>query len=161
MTLTAYRSTMVRRWHTNPHLSHTVDPVGYHGARMAVMAITFWPGNSELLEACITHDLGEYVSGDAPWLAKQYPPLKDALDDVADAWSADNGLDMHLGLGVENAKRLKFLDRADAYLWMLHHARRLRNNADWVDQRQWLTYEAIYLGVGDKWLQIAVDAARG
>ena len=161
MTLAAYQSTMVRRWHTNPHLGHIPDPVGYHGGRMAVLAIMFWPGNSELLEACITHDLGECVSGDAPWLAKQYPPLKEALDEIADEWSAGNGLDMHLGLGTDNAKRLKFLDRADAYLWMLHHARRLRKKPDWKEQRQWLMHEAIDLEIGDKWLEIAVDAARG
>jgi len=160
MTLSAYRSTMVRRWHTNPHLSHTVDHVGYHGGRMAVLAIMFWPGNADLIEACITHDLGEFASGDAPYEAKQYPPLKEALNEIADGWSVDNGLDMHLGLGVVNAKRLKFLDRADAYLWMMHYARRLRWNADWKEQRQWLMHEAIELEIGDKWLEIAVDAAR-
>lgn len=161
MTLAAYRSTMVRRWHTNPHLSHTVDPVGYHGGRMAVLSIMLWPGNADLVEACITHDLGECVSGDVPYEAKQYPPLKEALDEIADAWSGDNLLDMHLGLGVVDAKRLKFLDRADAYLWMMTHARKLRKKKDWKEQRQWLMHEAIELEIGDKWLEIAVDAARG
>lgn len=39
--MTPYYAAMTRRWHTNPHLSHTVDPVGYHGGRMAILALMF------------------------------------------------------------------------------------------------------------------------
>jgi len=145
---------MVRRWHTNPSLSHTIDPLGYHGWRMAVLAIMLWPGAMGLIEACITPDLGEVASGDVPWGGD-----KTTADAVADQWSRDNGLDLHLELTGVNVARLKFLDRADAYLWARHNAPKLMMRGDWEAQREWLYEQANRLGVLAKWHKIMLDTA--
>ena len=144
-----YHAAMVRRWHTNPDMSHTVDPVAYHGGRMAVLAIMLWPGDADLLESCITHDLGEVASGDVPWGGD-----KTTADRVADKWSAKWSLDMHIGLSNWGSTRLKFLDRADAYLWMLHNNSRLRKKKAWRDQYDWLKSEAETLGKGKEWKRL-------
>ena len=127
-----YYATMVRRWHANPHMSDTVDPVGYHGGRMAVLCLHFWPDcDRNLLAACITHDLGEFASGDIP-----YGGDKTTANAVADKWSLDNDLSHHYLLGDA---RLHFLDRLDAYLWARHHKPHVvATEKDWQDQREYL-----------------------
>ena len=134
-----YHATMVRRWHTNPHLSHTVDPVGYHSGRMAILALKLWPEAYWLIKACLTHDLGEFASGDIPWNGD-----KTTANTVADRWSRDNDLDTHI---VYPDRRLKFLDSLDAYLWARHHAPDVLKDTAWQSQKYWLECEAKQLGV--------------
>ena len=137
--LNIYHATMVRRWHTNPHLSHTVDPVGYHSGRMAILALKLWPNDNHLRDACLTHDLGEFASGDIP-----YDGDKTTANMVSDKWSRDNDLDAHL---VYPGRRLKFLDKLDAYLWARHHAPHVLKDTAWQSQKYWLQSEAKQLGV--------------
>jgi len=113
---------------------------------MAILAIMLWPGDADTLEACITHDLGEYASGDIPWGGD-----KTTADTVADKWSKLHNLDMHLDMSPVKSARVKFLDRADAYLWAMHHNPRLGKRKDWKDQKKWLSSEAQQLGVSDQW----------
>lgn len=137
--MTPYYAAMTRRWHTNEHLSHTVDPVGYHGGRMAILALMFWPTcgrDSWLLQQCITHDLGEYISGDIPFGA-------DNKDHEAEAYYR---CDMSMDFG-DNDPRLKFLDSLDAYLWAQHHAPQVLHREDWTKQREKLLATAFDLGV--------------
>lgn len=138
-----YHATMVRRWHTNAALSHTVDPVGYHSGRMAILALKLWPDNVHLRDACLTHDLGEYASGDIPWGSDAKP----AADDVADRWSRENGLTHHWYCDDDVYSKLKFLDKLDAYLWARHHAPHVLQEKAWQDQRDWLECEGKQLGV--------------
>lgn len=140
--LNIYHATMVRRWHTNPYLSHTVDPVGYHSGRMAILALKLWPCNWNIVAACLTHDLGEIASGDIPWNGD-----KTTADDVADKWSVDHDMDWHLDANALTTRRLKFLDRLDAYLWARHHAPVVLTDTDWRSQYYWLKDEARYLEV--------------
>lgn len=146
MTLEIYYSTMVRRWHTNPHMSHTVDPTGYHSGRMAILALAIWPDASrDLLASCLTHDLGEYASGDIPWGSYD---VKREADRFADEWSSDNGIANYLSLKPHERVKLKFLDRLDAYLWARHHnAEYVNNSVDWKIQRDSLHTQAKELGV--------------
>ena len=132
-----YYAAMTRRWHTNEHLSHTVDPIGYHGGRMAILALMFWPlCNKWLLAQCVTHDLGEYETGDIPFGAKN----KDhGEEDVARVC-------MGMDFGTPDA-RLKFLDILDAYLWAQHHAPHVLNRNDWKEQREKILDTAFDLGV--------------
>ena len=135
-------ATFTRRWHANPDLSHTSDPVGYHGARMAILAIHLWPDASrDLLISCLTHDLGESVTGDIPWPAKNTSPyLKQELDAMEADAMAEMGMCFSLGLGIEY-RRLKYLDRLDAYLWAMHHKPKLRKRKEWRNARKWLKEE--------------------
>jgi len=138
-----YHATMVKRWHTNPHMSHTVDPVGYHSGRMAILAMKLWPCDWELVGACLTHDLGEIASGDIP-----YDGDKTTANAVADEWSIENELDWHISPTCSTSQRLKFLDKLDAYLWALHHQPKMvKKEKAWQLQRDWLVCEADKLGV--------------
>lgn len=140
-----WRATFVRRWHTNCHLSHTNDPVGYHSGRMSVLALSLWPDCSrELLAACITHDLGEVASGDIPCGAWN----KAIAEAVAMEWEAKNGLMHHWSIDEDDRDRLKFLDRLDAYYWALHHApEHVRTDGAWIAQRGQLLIDAAKMGV--------------
>ena len=60
----AYLAAMSLRWHVNPHLSHTRQTLGHHGAAAAILAHALWPDDAEVLWACIAHDLGEIATGD-------------------------------------------------------------------------------------------------
>ena len=114
---------------------------------MAVLALHFWPDCSrDMLAACVIHDLGEYVAGDLPWSAK--------ADNEALAISVSRTEkralhDMGFGLRVsgKNTRRLKFLDRLDAYLWAQHHAPQLMGRDDWGTAREWLEREAVAINV--------------
>lgn len=145
--LKQWQATFVRRWHTSPHLSHTVDPVGYHSGRMAVLALTLFPDASrDLLAAIAVHDLGESVTGDVPWGAKRDLGLKEALDELEEVSLSNMGLYVPL-YSETDARRLKFLDRLDAYLWAKHHATAMVEVAnDWQGQLEWMRREAEELG---------------
>lgn len=138
-----YHATMVKRWHTNAAMSDTNDPVGYHSGRMAILALKLWPCDWKTVGACLTHDLGEFASGDIP-----YDGDKTTANAVADKWSVDNELDWHINPTALTKHRVKMLDRLDAYLWARHHEPRMvRKNKAWQDQRDWLVSEGKQLGV--------------
>ena len=73
-TPTPWLAGFVHRWHAGtsaPWLAHTNDRIDGHGGRMAVLALHLWPDCSrDLLAACVTHDLGEYIAGDLPQSSK-------------------------------------------------------------------------------------------
>jgi transposase InsO family protein len=52
---------------------------------------------------------------------------------------------MAFEIGPEDTSRLKYLDRLDAYLWMMHHKPKLRKRKKWKGQRKWLEKEALAL----------------
>ena len=137
-----YHATMVRRWHTNAAMSDTCDPVGYHSGRMAILALKLWPCDWETVGACLTHDLGEYASGDIP-----YDGDKATANAVADKWSIDSGLDWHINPTAKTRQRQKFLDKLDAYLWARHHKPIILQEWAWQDQYDWLILESNQLGV--------------
>jgi 5'-deoxynucleotidase YfbR-like HD superfamily hydrolase len=139
--MTPWLASLVRRWHCNPHLSHTVDLVAAHSGRMGIMALEIFgrDASRELLAACLVHDLGEWATGDIPFDAKRDPDLRDASDRLEATALADMGL--LFDLSARDARRLKYLDRLDAYLWAQHHAPQLLTRQDWRDQRAWLDAE--------------------
>ncbi len=139
----AWLATFVRRWHTNPDLCHTVDPIGWHSSRMAILALQIWPDCSrDLLVACLCHDLGESVTGDVPF------GEKNAFHTAREMQALHQ-----MGLGVpvidDDARRLKYLDRLDAYLWAKHHAPHVLIRQDWRDALTWLQAEADNLNIKD------------
>ena len=135
---TAWLATFTRRWHCNPDMCHTVDPVSGHSARMGILALKLWPDASrDLLVACLTHDLGEYVTGDVAWPAKQDRELAEALDRIEACSLADMGMLFDLN-GPKDIKRLKYLDRLDAYLWTQHHRPDILSRDGWPEALAWL-----------------------
>ena len=137
--MTPYLATFTRRWHTHPHLSHTVDPVGYHSGRMGVLALDFFGADGPLLAACLVHDLGEHVTGDVPFGS---PCKSDFHEEHA-----------RLMMGMDypcDDPRVKFLDLLDSYLWARHHAPHLMGRDDWRKQHLTITDMADRLGISDK-----------
>ena len=135
---TAWLATFTRRWHRNPDMCHTVDPVSGHSARMGILALKLWPDASrDLLVACLTHDLGEYITGDVAWPAKQDRELAEALDRIEACSLADMGMLFDLN-GPKDIKRLKYLARLDDYLWTQHHRPDILNRDGWPESLAWL-----------------------
>lgn len=134
-------ATFTRRWHANPELCHTIDPVGAHSGRMAVLALHLWGDGAsrDLLAACLCHDLGEHMTGDVAWPAKQDAALGAALDRI-EAESLDR-MGMTYSLSAEDARRLKYLDRLDAYLWVQHHRPDVLDRDGWPEAATWLRTE--------------------
>lgn len=139
----------VARWHAGhsaPWLASSGDTVAAHGARMVSLALRLWPDASRnLIAACVTHDLGEIATGDAPTHAKADATLAGALDRLEDATL--HAMGMHIPLSADDRRRLKFLDRLDAYLWAQHHAPALMGRNDWRADRKRLEDMATELGV--------------
>ena len=136
----AWLATFTRRWHANPDMCHTIDPVSGHSARMGVLALKLWPDASrDLLVACLCHDLGEHMTGDVAWPAKQDPELGAALDRIEEASLKAMGL--FYALPERDAKRLKYLDRLDAYLWTQHHRPDILSRDGWPEALAWLERE--------------------
>lgn len=138
--MTPYLATFTRRWHTHPHLSHTVDPVGYHSGRMGVLALDFFDPDARLLAACLTHDLGEYVTGDVPFGS----PIKNEHHERVAR------MQMGMNKGNHDDPRVKFLDLLDSYLWARHHAPHLMAREDWQKQCLTIREMAAMLGISDK-----------
>lgn len=132
-------ATFVKRWHTHPWLSETCDDVGGHSGRMGVLALDFFGPDATLLAACLTHDLGEHVTGDAPFGS----PVKDSIEE--DHARLDMGMDYPL-----KDPRVKFLDTLDSYLWARHHAPHVIKEPDWRKQLLTLIEMADNLNVSEK-----------
>lgn len=151
-TPTPWLAGFVHRWHAGtsaPWLAHTNDRIDGHGGRMAVLALHFWPYCSRnLLAACVTHDLGEYIAGDLPQSSK-LDIAKDAakiISEIEIDVMGEMGI-LNLTVTRKDTRRLKFLDRLDAYLWAQHHAPQLMQRDDWTTAREWLEREAVEIDV--------------
>ncbi len=144
----AWLASFVRRWHANPDLCDMIDPVGWHGGRMAILALHYWPDASRaLLVACLTHDLGELGPGDVPHSAKRRDAtLKATLDRLEVVELADMGMCFDLN-DPQDRRRLKWLDRLDAYLMARKHRPELMQRADWRLDEAWVWHEAQAMGV--------------
>ena len=140
----AWYACHVQRWHSGdsaPWLARSGDAVGGHQGRMGALALTYWPDCSRaLLVACLVHDLGEYGACDAPVGVKADPMLRYALDKLETAALERMGL--AYDLDGTDARRLKFLDRLDAYFWAQHNAPILMGSDDWKLADAWLWCEA-------------------
>jgi len=137
--MTPWLASFVRRWHCDPDLCHTVDPISGHSARMGILALHLWPDCSrELLVACLTHDLGESATGDVPFSLKDAAPDIDEMLSLEECTALmDMGM-MFAPINPTDARRLKFLDRLDAYLWAKHHAPHIMDRDGWPEALAWL-----------------------
>lgn len=172
-----WRATFTRRWHTNPDVAYAAtkpkrgfrawlrrafaslllsivkwllrsdlvdhaDPVGWHSARVALIIWTLWPDSPrELIIAALTHDLAESVVGDLP------PAGKSMLANAATAErlvAVQNGWHVH----TDEAAKLNFADKLDAYLWADHH--RATGTDEWKHAANTLRWTADRLGVRAK-----------
>ena len=120
---TQWQATRTRRWHTNPALSRTEDPVGAHSARMVILALYFDPALSrEAIIYIISHDLAEIITGDIPYPVKHDNPEFNAALTIADE-DANKQLNIPSPNNLTQTERqlISLVDRLDAWLWMANH----------------------------------------
>ena len=146
--LTQWRATFVRRWHRNPDLADTNDPIGGHSARVALLLLNYWPLSSVFaITHALTHDLGEAYAGDVPGnIKRQHPELAEALEEVEALGAKMMGV-ADPNCTAREMAQVNLCDKLDAYLWMRHHKPGLANDPDWQASREWLLDEADRLGV--------------
>lgn len=148
--LRAWRASFTRRWHQNYDLCDTVDPIGFHQGRVALLMLTLFPDCSrELLKAAVTHDQGEVRSGDVSYVTKlelgdDYAPLHD----LECHEMARQGFD--LNLTKSEVAKLKLCDYLDAWLWMMRHKPSLKDQKDWMRQRANIIQLSVRCGVEDE-----------
>ena len=147
--LTIWRAGRVRRWHVNPHLSHTNDCDDGHSFRVTVMALFFKPDLSrDAIISALAHDLGEYATGDISYMVKiENPSLAADIDKI------EREVIRRLGfstpkLDLYDEKLIKLCDWTDAWLWMAHHTPELKTRSDWVMQKNNAFNLARELGLG-------------
>lgn len=153
--LTAWRAGFVRRWHANPDMAHLDDLNAAHQGRCAVLALKLFPSwvNFGLLVACVTHDLGESVVGDLPYTRRDRS-FAAALDEAESVVLADMGFPEKDQLPPLQARRLKFVDRLDAYLFARHRAPHVLTGDGWPEQHDWLVSGWHDLGAEGRWRDV-------
>ncbi len=144
---TAWNASHVLRWHASTchALQHSGDTVAAHSGRMATLAHQLWPDDTGLMTACLYHDLPESVTGDVPSEAKRRDSILCAAMRTAEQAVANEH-----GWPVGDSHHLKFLDRLDAYLWMLRIAPYCAQEDDWRQASEWLLQQAARLNVADQ-----------
>ena len=146
-----FRAGFVRRWHSNPDLCHTVDPIDGHSARVARIILALHPSPSvALIRAALTHDDGESVTGDMSAVCKEQNPVIASILARAEgvARRALWGHDPAISSAEE--RWLKFADRLDAYMWASHHAPHIMDRDGWSELLAWINETADVLGVDMK-----------
>lgn len=145
----AWLACFVSRWHSgrsSPWLAKTNDTIHGHGGRMAILAqVLFDDWSFDLIIACINHDMGEWGAADVPYEAKRDQDVNTAINRLEN--KCLDRLGLNYKLSFIDHRRLKFLDRLDAYLWCQLHAPQIQSGLGWPEGLDWLLGEADCLGV--------------
>lgn len=146
----------VMRFHasTSITLRRSGDCTDAHAARMARMALWLWPDASrDLLAAIVYHDVGEGGpggTGDVPGPSKE-GAYGGAIAERQWEVEEERGIARLMAvLSGDDATRLRFLDRLDAYRFAAAVAPWEMGGEYWPEARVWLLREAERLGVCDK-----------
>lgn len=129
----------VRRWHNNPVMSRTDDYNDAHQGRVARLLLALHPNPTlMLLVAALTHDDGELFAGDMTRPVKDgNPELREAVREIEDAGTCEIwGIEKPIELSPIDQEWLKFADRLDSYMWMLHTNPELSRRSDRICARQ-------------------------
>lgn len=146
----AWEATFTRRWHRNPHLAVTYDPIGGHQGRVAFLALMLFPTAHAVHRAAILHDMGEALVGDMDGQIKEdNPDLKDILDRLEDKAMVSMGIPP-VSLDAIEADMLRLCDKLDGYLWAQHHRPDLMWREDWQRARERINQLAAKLRVQGK-----------
>ena len=148
-----WRSGFVRRWHSNPDMAHTGQTNAQHQWGCAVLAMELFPGDYQLLKACLLHDAGEVNVGDVSGPAKEAEPDLRRLLRRAESKQMER-----MEIDYLRHDALKFIDRLEAFLWVAHHNRNLLDTDEWREQQEWLWVAAVNLGVDMKREEIFKEA---
>lgn len=149
MNLELYRSSFVQRWHTDPLLARLGQTNGHHQWGVGLIILLLHPAPSAgLLLVALTHDAGEIVTGDAPWVFKKLcpeisGPLEAQTDEVSEELRG-----VRIVLTPEEETWLGFADRLESLLYVyLMDPQRLY---EWRPLINRLRGQSFALGVADK-----------
>lgn len=113
----------VRRFHQ--HTTHEVNTVGAHSAGVALMCLLINPRcRKEVLAGALTHDLGEWVTGDIPAPTKRM--ISDAArDEIADVeYQVLTDFEFNYELSADEITLIKLGDYFDGLSFCIEEARR-------------------------------------
>lgn len=146
----------VMRFHacTSITLQRSGDTTDAHAARMARMALWLWPDASrDLLAAIVFHDVAEGGpggTGDVPGPSKEGAYAAAILERQLEIEDERGIAHLLSSLSGEDAIRLRFLDRLDAYRFVSAVDPRALLSDGWPEARVRLLRDADRLGVRDK-----------
>lgn len=156
-----WSSGFTRRWHMNAAMSCFEDYICAHQGRCGQLVISIFPDHSiELLRAMVTHDAAEFKVGDLS------APFKKVGGNLV-AWHAnlEARILARMGFGFEltdlDERRLKMVDRLDAYLFVSLRRPSEFKRQGWIKARRWLVNEAYGLGCGEVIEELLCDADTG
>lgn len=144
----AWRAGHVRRWHTSPEMASVVDTDSAHQHRCWVLWWFLFPDAPlEEGQEVLTHDMGEWQTGDIPPHGKLFFPDVHEIENIA-----------RKAIGLEmvphNADRVLFVDKLDAYLMVQLHRPDLLATGEWRAARKFLDDRAKALGIYEKFLEV-------
>ncbi len=150
-----WKAGLSRRWHTNADLNHTVDSVGGHGSRVALLLLYFAPNISrEAIIEAISHDLGEYKVGDFPAPFKwENPDLAKTISKIEKEVVKSMGIPTFT-LTPKETNLIKLCDMLDAWLWCKLHRPNLISRKDWKEMSKAMHNIAAELGVLHQFLKM-------
>lgn len=113
-----YQAGSTRRWHTNRTIKD--QDLAQHQWAVAMICREILPGRPNLIEAALTHDLGESVTGDTPYVGKtKYPRLKEAVNEAETEFAINNGLIETSQLTPLEQHCLRWADMFEAFLFAI------------------------------------------
>ena len=133
-----WKSGLVRRWHSNPDMAHTAQTNAQHQWGCAILALSLWPDDHQLMIAALTHDVGEVGVGDVSAVAK------------LGSWALTDAINAAEKLSFERldlpqpgwSRRLNLIDRLEAYLWTAQRAPQLLSGDGWPKAQHYILAEA-------------------
>lgn len=136
------------RWHAhqNPKLQHSGDNIKDHQIRCVALVYEFvLTPRSTLIEATRWHDQPEVILGDMPFTAKRDFPYLAEVYSSAERVVVDS-YNIPQPANDWQKQVIKFVDRLDAYEWVLDHAPEELGTTDWFDAAYWLWFQCDDLG---------------
>lgn len=140
-----FRAGLTHRWHANPFLASSCDRLDGHQGRVARLCLAIWPDASrDLIIAALTHDDGESVTGDIPAIRAKSQDQNNAEEAERIKLWWNTRLPR---LSDDDERRLRFCDKLDAVMWMMHHAPQCKEYYGWPEAIQSLNKKAKDLGL--------------
>lgn len=152
MDLNLYLSGFVRRFHTHQRLGAHGQTTGHHQWGAAALILGLHPNPSrELLAAALTHDVGEFVTGDRPYPFKRLHPEAEACianyEDGARQDMLGSANSWIAKLTDRDRQWLELADKLECALYVATVEPALLYTSNWVDYLDHVADLAVPLGV--------------
>lgn len=111
--LSLYLAGGVKRWHTKDTIKE--QTLASHQWGVALICMQIKPGDVQLLEAALCHDLGEVVTGDIPY--PKEPEMRRLTETAEARFARDNNLPIVFLLDEEQSACLRWADMFEALMF--------------------------------------------